>query len=137
MNASLSAYDHTSTNAPETIRTRKLNVLGLVQYWGGGPPGNNKCCMHFYFFINIIILTMTLKRKPAKAGIPVTEPKKQIRTQQRYCVDCSPPPPGHTSASNIVTYIVLYYIRQRDCCSAYYIIYFLQKIDFLQKIYSH
>ena len=27
---SLSAYDHTSTNAPETIRTRKLNVLGPV-----------------------------------------------------------------------------------------------------------
>jgi hypothetical protein len=26
----LSAYDHTSTNAPETIRTRKLNVLGPV-----------------------------------------------------------------------------------------------------------
>ena len=26
---SLSAYDHTSLNAPDTIRTRKLNGLGL------------------------------------------------------------------------------------------------------------
>ena len=45
----LSAYDHTSSNAPDTIRTQKLNGLGLYQYFGGGPQGNLQCCMQSIF----------------------------------------------------------------------------------------
>jgi hypothetical protein len=41
--ASLSCYGHTITNTPDPIRTRKLSVIGLDQYWVEGSPGNPQC----------------------------------------------------------------------------------------------
>ena len=43
----VSAYDHITANLPDTIRTRKSNVVELVEYSGGGPRGKYKCCMLF------------------------------------------------------------------------------------------
>ena len=45
----ISAYDHITANLPDTIRTRKSNVVELAEYSGGGPRGKCKCCMLFAF----------------------------------------------------------------------------------------
>jgi hypothetical protein len=39
----MSCYGHTITNTPDPIRTRKLSVIGLDQYWVEGSPGNPQC----------------------------------------------------------------------------------------------
>ena len=43
----ISAYDHITANLPDTIGTRKSNVVELAEYSGGGPRGKCKCCMLF------------------------------------------------------------------------------------------
>ena len=47
---SVSAYDHITANLPDTIGTRKSNVVELAEYSGGGPRGKCKCCMLFVLF---------------------------------------------------------------------------------------
>ena len=45
-----SSYGHTTMKAPHPIRTAKLSIVGLVQYFGRGLRGNNQCCMALHFF---------------------------------------------------------------------------------------
>ena len=58
----LSAFDHTIPNAPDTIRTQKLNGIGPSQYFRGGPEGNPWCWMQPFLFTKfffIIILCLS------------------------------------------------------------------------------
>ena len=47
------ANGHTSSSAPDPIRTRKLSGERPGQYWGGGPPGKPLgCCWLFAFSVS-------------------------------------------------------------------------------------
>ena len=60
-----SSYGHTTMKAPHPIRTAKLSIVGLVQYFGRGLQGNHQCCMaflvfthlrFFFYFVNVPVL---------------------------------------------------------------------------------
>jgi hypothetical protein len=40
-------YDHSRSDAPDLVRSRKLSERRLSQYCGGGPHGNTECCTFF------------------------------------------------------------------------------------------
>ena len=54
-----SSYGHTTVKAPHPIRTAKLSIVGLVQYFGRGLRGNNQCCMAFLFLFLFLFFCPT------------------------------------------------------------------------------
>ena len=58
------ANGHTSSNAPDPIRTRKLSGERPGQYWGGGPPGKPlACCWLFVFDLSFSFHRLNLQRE--------------------------------------------------------------------------
>ncbi len=122
-----SSYGHTTVKAPHPIRTAKLSIVGLVQYFGRGLRGNNQCCMAFLFFSTCDIQVYFFSAQPSSYGHTTVKAPHPIRTAKLSIV-------------GLVQYFGRGLRGNNQCCMAFlflflFLFFFLPDIFFFAKYF--
>ena len=80
--AGVLSYGHITVKAPHPIRTAKLSIVELDQYFGRGLQGNLQCCRAFVFIF--LVFTRCTCLGSNHGGLRVNGSVSQINFQ-KFC----------------------------------------------------